>query len=92
VDVSRLSPGEQLSVQVDTLEFDGIDVKEPARVQWAFQGELTRLLTERGLPERVAPSPGGVSLEGGSLTAPDLSSPERLGAAVAQLVYAELSR
>jgi hypothetical protein len=84
--------GERVDVRVESLEFEGFDVREPARVQAAFQAELTRLLVEQGVPEGLAERPAGAELDGGALEQRDLSSPESLGRAVARQVYGGLTR
>lgn len=82
------TPREQVTVQVEALEFDGVEVREPARVQAAFQAELARLLTEQGVPEGLDQGQAGTTLDGGALETADLARPETLGEAVARLVYA----
>jgi hypothetical protein len=88
--------GERIEVQVESLEFDGVDVREPARVQAAFVAELTRLLVEQGVPERLASGSSDrrpdAELDGGSLHERDLRDPESLGRAVARNVYGGMSR
>ncbi len=84
--------GERVQVRVESLEFEGLDVREPARVQSAFQAELTRLLVEQGVPESLAGRAGDAELDGGTLGERDLSSPESLGRAVARQVYGGLTR
>ena len=90
--MTRVTDGERIAVSVEALELEGLDVREPARVRAAFQSELGRLIIAGGIPTRLAERPDGASLEGGTLTTHDVAHPERLGRAVAQLVYEELTR
>jgi hypothetical protein len=87
---------EEVHIHVDALEFEGMRILEPGRVQAAFQGELSRLVVERGLPERLsrggADSQLNADVDGGALRPHELENPERLGRAVAGLVYAGLCR
>lgn len=83
--------GEHIELTVESLEFEGLAPSAPDRVQAAFQRELTRLLQERGLPEGVRGATAATR-EAAALSRFDLDSPERLGAAVARSLYAELVR
>lgn len=80
-------PRENIEVEVERLEFDGIVVREPARVEAAFVDELEQLLQSQGLPERSAERLSGMELDGGALSRADFETPERLGRAVAHRVY-----
>lgn len=83
---------ERVEVQVESLELEGVAVREPEWVRAAFEGELSRLLTEEGLPEHALGRSARDAVDGGSLSTADFSSPESLGKAVARRVYAELIR
>jgi hypothetical protein len=85
--------GERIELELESLEFEGIEVAEPRRVQAALEAELTRLIRDKGLPDRASRGAAEeASFDGGELTVADLSNPERLGQAVARHVYAELTR
>ncbi len=81
---------EHIELQIECLEFEGVDVREPARAEAAFRHELLRLVTERERSE-AGPSPRATrEIDAGTLSRSDLDTPERLGRVVARRVYAEL--
>jgi hypothetical protein len=80
-----------IEIELDSLEFEGLEVAEPEQVRAAFEAELIRLIAERGLPARLT-SRAEASFDGAELSQTELGSPERLGQAVARHVYAELGR
>lgn len=84
--------GEHIELHVGSLELDGLVQAEPQRVEDAFCRELTRLLEQQGLPARMRELAGAAAFDAGALSRPDLGNAERLGSAVARLVYAELVR
>lgn len=84
--------GERIEVRVESLDFEGVAVRDPARVQAAFTIELTRLLQERGLPERRGGLSAGADVDGGTLASGELDDPDRLGRSLAHRVYGGLSR
>lgn len=81
-----------IDVEIEQLAFEGVAVREPARVEAAFVRELEHLLATRGLPSARAERSSVLELDAGALSRSDFETPERLGRAVAQRVYEELRR
>ncbi len=72
---------------------EGVDVPRSMRrvLQAAVETELTRLLTEKGLPHHLEKGAGipGMQVD---LELKGKTSPDRLGKMVAQSIYAELTK
>jgi hypothetical protein len=93
VNEAAASPQERpaaIRVDIGELVFDGFGRLDADRVRDSFQRELTRLLTERGIPlgldgDRAA------ELLAGLPELPATNSPRRLGEALARAIHAGLS-
>jgi len=78
-------------VDIGELVLDGFDRVDPDRVSAAFQAELTRLVTERGVPLAASGDGEAIDLLSGLPKLPRTSSQARLGEALARAVHAGLS-
>jgi hypothetical protein len=81
-----------IEVTIGELVLEGVSPGDRHRVAAALEGELGRLLAERGLPEGLA---GGARLDvadGGSFAHGPRATPSSLGAHVAAAVYSGLGR
>lgn len=77
-------------VEIGELALEGFGHLDADRVSAAFQRELTRLVTERGVPLAVD-GDRVVDLLGGLPELPATTSPYRLGEALARAVHAGLT-
>jgi hypothetical protein len=68
----------------------GFDPRGRYAVADAVQHELTRLLTERGVPAPAGGERGAGRVDGGSFRVPPDPRPKALGAQVARAVYGGL--
>ncbi|WP_242641276.1 hypothetical protein [Streptomyces kasugaensis] len=87
-----LSAPQTFRIDIGELVLDGFDSRiDPERVSAAFQGELTRLVRERGVP--LGANGAGVTLDGlaGLPPLPATTSPVRIGEALARAVHAGLA-
>jgi len=77
----------QISVEIESIGFEGMNRRDAERASTALQGELQRLFNERGLP-------GGLQTDTESVTLDkpiELRSgmrPEQLGTLAAQALFA----
>jgi hypothetical protein len=74
-------------IEIDELVLHGFPPGERYRIGEALQGELTRLLGERGLPSMGAADAASDRLDGGSFVIASGMPATAIGAAVAGAVY-----
>jgi len=79
-------------LHIEELVLDGFPPGDRYRIAAAVEVELTRLLTERGVPPGLASGGAVPSLDGGSFGVAPEARPDRIGAQVAQSVYGGMSR
>ncbi|MCC2668856.1 MAG: hypothetical protein K0Q72_1327 [Armatimonadetes bacterium] len=81
----------QIELQIDELVLHGVAERDGEAVGDAFTRELTRLLTEHGVPEALGGETGGslqvTALDGVLDAAPGIA-PDQLGARAARSVFA----
>ena len=79
-----------LRLHIEEVVLHGFDPRGRYAVGDAVQRELTRLLTERGLPSSLGAAGAAERLDGGAFHAAPDSRPQALGAQVARAVYGGL--
>ena len=82
----------RIELEIGELILHGVPAHRSAAVAAALTGELTRLLTERGLPPKLAISGEWAGLDGLELSANDARTPEALGIRAAQSIYEGMLR
>ena len=84
-------PASRIELQIGELVLHGVAERDSGAVRQAFVHELTRLLSENGVPEMLGATPGSPVpldvLHGGAFEAPPGAPPERLGEHAARAVY-----
>ncbi len=75
---------------IEELILHGLPGVNRAAVGVAVQQELTRLLTERGVPPSLAAGGHVPTLDGGTFTVPPGARPGAIGTRIAQAVYGGL--
>ena len=81
-----------VEIHIDALVLDGFSPADRLRIGAALEGELARLVAERGLPEGLA---GGAALEAidaGSFVRGPLATPASIGGQAARAVYGGLGK
>jgi hypothetical protein len=83
-----------IDLHIDRLILDGFSLspRERAILRAAFEGELTRLLYERGLNQSLASGGTIPSLNGGNIQVTAGTPPARLGVEIAQSVYGGIGK
>lgn len=83
-----------INLHIERLVLDGLDIAPEQRpvLQAALEGELSRLLTERGLSPGLAQGVAVPRLSAGDMQIPGASSPIELGRQIAQSVYGGIGR
>jgi len=77
-----------IDLHIEELVLDGFAPGDRYRIGAALERELTRLLTERGVPASWAAGGGEMPrLDGGTFEAKPGARPERVGAQIAQSVF-----
>ena len=76
-----------IDVRIDELLVHGIDVADRFRIADAVKGELTRILSEQGLPARWRTSGSRDRLTGGDFSLARITRGEMIGSQIAQAVY-----
>jgi hypothetical protein len=88
---SALDTQQSIDLHIDELALHGFEPADRELIAAAVERALLRLLTERGLPPRLAQ--GGVAqIDGGSFEVAPGSGAEAIGAQVAQAIYGGLGR
>lgn len=86
------NPQSAIELHIEELILHGFAPGDRARIGAALEGELARLLAERGLPEGLAQGGTIDQLDGGSCEVARGAAPEAVGAQLAHAVYGGLSR
>lgn len=78
-----------INLQIERLVLDGLDIAPEQRpvLQAAVEGELSRLLTERGLSPDLSQGVAVPRLSASAMQLTSTSSPTELGQQIAQSVY-----
>ena len=88
---SVLSP-QSFEVHIEELVLHGFSAADRLRIGAALEGELARLLADRGLPEGLAGGAQVEAIDAGSFLRAPLATPVSIGREVAQAVYGGLER
>jgi hypothetical protein len=76
-----------IELQIEELILTGFPAGDRRRIGAAFEQELGRLLSERGLPAALGQGGDRPSLDGGSFEVQPNMGPEAVGIQVAKAVY-----
>ncbi|MBD2253365.1 hypothetical protein [Nostoc parmelioides] len=76
-----------IELQIEELLLHGFARKDQVRIQRAIEQELTRLLTEQGVPASLSRSQEIQQLQGGSFNVRAGMGVETIGSQVAQAIY-----
>lgn len=82
----------RIELHIEELVLHGFAPADRHRIGDAVQRELTRLLTEQGMPASLVQRGEMARLDGGAFEIARGSRSEAIGAQVAQAVYGGLSR
>jgi hypothetical protein len=82
----------RLDLRIDELVLNGFKSVDHRRLGEALEGELTRLVRERGLPQGARHRHQADSVDGGTVTLRPEATAEAIGVAIARAVYGGLSR
>ncbi len=82
----------RVELHVETLIFEGLEVRDRAGVARAVERELARLLAELGVPAGRAMAEGARAVDAGSAAVAANRPADALGARVARAVYGGLDR
>jgi len=78
---------QNVDLHIEELVLHGLDHVNRYRFGEAVKGELTRLLTEQGVPSSLSHSGDFARLDSGDFELKPGSKPEVIGAQVAQSIY-----
>jgi hypothetical protein len=81
-----------VTIRIDELVLRGVRPGDRHRVAGAITAELTRLLTERGVPSGLARTASLDRIAGNPVRVPPRSSPRLLGQRLAGALYSSLDR
>jgi hypothetical protein len=81
-----------VDLQINELILHGFSVADRHTIGEAVERELTRLLTEQGVPPTLLHENETAELDGGLLDADPTSNPDAIGAGVARAIYGGLRR
>ncbi|MBD2303343.1 hypothetical protein [Nostoc sp. FACHB-190] len=76
-----------IELQIEELVLHGFAQKDRGRIQQAIEQELTRLLTEQGIPASLSRSHEIQQLQSGSFNVKAGMGVEAIGSQVAQAIY-----
>ena len=76
-----------IELHIEELVLHGFARKDQGRIQWAVEQELTRLLTEQGVPPSLSQTNEIQRLNGGSFNVRAEMGVEAIGSQVAQAIY-----
>ena len=79
-----------LHLHIDELALNGFAPGDRARIADALQSELTRLITENGVPQALANGGAFDRMNAGAFHMATSARPEATGARIAQAVYGRL--
>ena len=84
-------PGE-IEVRIEELILHGFSPADRLRIGAATEGELSRLLMERGLPKGLARGADLEAVDAGTFTRGSADTPAGMGGAIVHAVYGGLER
>jgi hypothetical protein len=87
----RVKPSD-VELYIEELVLHGFAPGDRYRIAEAVEGELARLLVERGVPLPLAQKGELVQVDGGSFDVAPCSSAEAVGGQVARMLYGGLKR
>jgi hypothetical protein len=82
----------KIDLHIEELVLEGFPASDRHRIGAAVERELTRLLTERGLPPGLAAGGETARIDGGSFEAKPGGRAEAVGRQVAGAVYGGMKR
>ncbi len=86
------NPGHSsIEIEIDSLVLSGFHAADRYRISAAFEGELTRLIEEEGLPNAPQASLNLSGLDAGSIQVRPGSPPARIGVQIARALYQRIS-
>lgn len=88
---SAVCAAQVVEVHIEQFILHGFSPADRLRIVAAFEGELARLLRERGLPRDVTARAQVGTIDAGAFVRSPLASPVSIGDHVAQTVYGGLS-
>ena len=80
----------EIELHIEELVLDGFAPADRYRIGDMIERELSRLLSEGGVPPSRIANPGQAHLDAGAFNVASVSTPEQIGAQVAQAVYGGL--
>lgn len=81
-----------INLHIETLVLEGLPVSHREQVKAGVVTELTRLLSEQGLPPSFSQAQPMVQVDGGRFTVTPHAAPETLSAQIAAQIHQGLSR
>jgi hypothetical protein len=76
-----------IDIEINSLVLNGFHASDRYRISAAFEGELTRLIQEEGLPEIRQADLNLTSLDAGNVQVSAGASPAKIGAQIARSLY-----
>lgn len=83
---------QNIEIHIEELVLHGFEHTDRFRIGTAVAGELTRLLTERGIPPSLSHNRELPRLDGGTFNLAPNTKPELFGTQVAQGIYGGLEK
>lgn len=80
-----------IELEIEKLILEGFKIRNRYRIGAAIKQELTRLLTEKGIPQNLTQGGEVPSLEGGAFKVNANAKPETIGRQIAQSIYGGFS-
>ena len=84
------APAPRVELHVESLVLTGFRPEHRHRIGAALQGELARLLEERGVPDRLETGLDAALLRAAAVDLPPDAAPAAIGARLARSVYGAL--
>lgn len=82
----------EIELHIEELVLDGFAAADRYRIGDMIERELSRLLSAQGVPSALVSNDGRAHLNAGATNVAAGSTPEQIGAQVAQAVYGGLKR
>lgn len=80
----------EIELHIEELVLDGFNAADRYRIGDMIERELSRLLSESGVPPSLVANHNQAHIDAGALNVASVSTPEHIGAQVAQAVYGGL--
>jgi hypothetical protein len=74
-------------VNIDSLVLEGFTIEDGERIKRAVERELSRLLTEQGVPESYGRAHGANNLHGGQIAVRQNSGASSMGERITRTIY-----